>query len=351
MEQLELLMWNSTNPDNFDRFTPSDMPEFLEWWEQQHENAIALQLSDAFVEGVVYPYLELIDKDDAPGWIRSLLRWRLAAQWVYQSGMPLANKVARGIPALLPFMDAESFPSIYRITPKEIAEMPPQIRQGFLEGVRFSLSWVKRLSDDNRSQIADILAVNTLKNRNPASAVHLLEQVLRQGAIKELNAENIKPEDIEKWIKEAEFSVLERLAKRAELIALTESARMQNMGILSALATQGETLCYVMPHRGTCPDCRRLIDGRVFRVETLRQNLFTNIGAKKDKWKPALPQHPRCRHSPMEVPYQWRSTLQDYPISDRGVVLEWYGLPGGRKAFESLGLDRVPWLQKNGKIA
>ena len=38
-------------------------------------------------------------------------------------------------------------------------------------------------------------------------------------------------------------------------------------------------------------------------------------------------------------------------LPDEGIVLEWYGLPGGRTAFESLGLERVPWLTKEGAIA
>lgn len=331
------------------------MPAFLDWWENQHGNAIAFLLVDSFVEGMSQPYLTLISQGNIPPWIETMLRWRLAAQWAYQVGAPLMEAVVGGLPALLPVMDLEGFPAAYRFTPADLAEVPPQIRQGFLEGAKFSLNWVTRLSSDAKTQMRQLMAANTLKNRNPAAVVPLLEQILRRDlAAEELGVSpaSITAEQLQEWLDSAEFSVLEGIAKRANLIAPTESMRMTNMGILTAMEANGDGLCYVMPHRGTCPECQRLLDGRVFRIQTLKENLFANFGVKKSGWVAAMPQHPKCRHSPMEVPFQFRRALQVYgDIPAEGVLLEWYGLPGKRTAFESLGLERKEWLTREGVMA
>jgi hypothetical protein len=341
-------MWNPASPEDFSNFLPTDMPDFLDWWEMQNSNAMALQLSGAFIEGSVFPYLEAIANGERiPAWIQTLLRWRLAAQWTYQVGGPLSQKVMRGLPGLLPF-DMPNYPEAFRISPQEIAEIPPQLRQGFLEGAKFSMQWVRRLSGDAREQIKDLLSINTLKNRNAAAAIPLLEQILRRDKIAKklgIPASEISQEQIDDWLQEAGFEALERLAYRAELISVTESMRMGNLGILTSLEEQGEKLCYVMPHRGSCPECQRLLDGRVFKIEVLKRNLFENFGKKKENWVASLPQHPKCRHSPMETPYQFRSALKRVSVPDVGIVLQWYGLPGGKPAMESLGLEaQDDWL-------
>lgn len=344
-------MWDPQSPDDFSRFIPSDMPRFLDWWELQHSNAIALQLSGAFVEGIVDPWLELLNRgEELPVWVQMMLRWRLAAQWAYQQGEPLMARLERGLPGLVGI----DYPNQYRITPPMIAEIPPQIRQAFLEGNKFSLSWVQRLSSDARSLVGDLLSANQLANRNPMNAVPVLEQVLRRDLIAEqlgLTPAQVTPAMIQEWVNEAQFSVLEAIAKRAELIAVTESARMQNLGILEAMAIKGDRLAYVMPHTGSCPECQRLLDGRVFRIETLKANLNANIGVKKANWKPSLPQHPRCRHSPMSIPWRFRDALERYgAIPNDGILLEFYGLPGGKEAMEYMKLPLKPWLTQSGEM-
>lgn len=344
-------MWDPSNPDNFSGFTPSDMPAFLEWWEMQHSNALSLQISGAFVEGISEPYLTLIAQGQPlPSWVETMLRWRLASQWVYQQGYPLMQRLERGLPGLL----GVSMPAQFRLTPAELAEIPPQLQQAFLEGNTFSNQWIRRLSNDARELISDLMAANQLKNQNPRNAVPILEQVLRRDLIAQelgLDPDQVTPDMIQEWIEQAEFSVLEQLARRADLIAVTEGARMQNLGILTAFELNGDKLAYVMPHAGSCEECQRLIDGRVFLISTLKENLFANFGVKKQNWKPALPQHPRCRHSPMEIPWRFRDALSIYgdpPAT--GVLLEYYGLPGGEAAMNDLALPPRPWLTRSGEF-
>lgn len=347
-------MWTPEDPDDFSTFIPSDFPAFLEWWQREQTDAIALQVASGFVEGVTQPWLELLatDSDRLPEWIKTVLRWRLAAQWAYQQGVPLMSRLERGLPGLL----GVDYPEQFRITPAQLAEIPPQIRQGFLEGNKFSLSWVKRLSSDAKELMGDLMAANQLRNQNPRDVVPILERVLRRDLIARARGVapgEVTPEQMNEWLQQAEFSVLEGIARRAELIAVTEGMRMQNLGILTSMEAQGETLCYVMPHRGTCELCQELIDGRVFLIKILKQNAFANIGVKKDRIVPAIPQHPRCLHSIMEVPWRFRKVLRALrgDISEKGILLEWYGLPGGEQAFEELGLPRKPWLTLGGAIA
>lgn len=328
------------------------MLPFLDWWEREHSEAIALTLAGLFVEGVTEPYLELLSRGEPlPPWIETMLRWRLAAQWAFQQSIPLAARLERGLSALLPELEV---PESLRITPQQIAEVPPSVRNAFIEGNRFSMSWVKRLSGDARELMGDLLSAQTLRNQNPMDAVTVLEQILRRDIVARelgMNPAAVTAEQVQQWLTQATFKVLEGIAQRAELIAVTEGARMQNMGILAAMEQQGDGLCYVMPHRGTCPECQRLLDGRVFRIEVLKRNLFENFGQKKQNWVPAMPQHPRCRHSPMEYPFQWRAALRGVDIPDEGILLEFYGLPGGRAAMESLGLrHEAPWLAKDGQM-
>lgn len=340
--------WTPDRPNDFSTFKPSDFLRFLEWWELQQSNLLAIELADVFLQGLTEPWLELASP--TPNWVVSILKLRLLAQWAYQAGEPIAAKVERGIEGLIP---DGGYSTKYKVTPKDIAEIPPAVRQAFLEGQKFSLSWVKNLSTEARSQISDLLAINTLKNRDVNAIVPVLEQVLRRDRVAEelgLTADEITPEQIKEWTVKAQFTVLENVAKRAQLISQTESMRMMNLGILSTMEVQGEKLVYVMPHRGTCPDCQRLLDGRVFRISILKENLFKNFGVPRLKWVASMPQHPRCRHSPMPIPYSFKEAFRSRIVPPEGVVLEHYGLPGGEEAMKELGLLKQEWLQANGKF-
>lgn len=341
-------MWTPTDPENFDRFQASDFPKFLEWFERQFEGAIALSLADVFVEGITEPYLEAIAQNQPiPFWIEAALRWRLAAQWTYEIGKPLSQRVQRGMTALFPAAEAASYAERFKLTPTDIADIPPAIRQAFTEGAVFSLTWVRRLSDDARSLMGDILSATTLKNQSPMDAVPYLERVLRRDLVaRELGMQpsDVSPEQVAKWLKVANERVTSMLATRAKAIARTETMRMMNLGIITGLEQDGETLGFVSPHAGSCEDCQRLIDGRVFRLDTMRNNLFANFGVRRENWVPALPEHPNCRHALQRVPVRWRDKVRSLDIPDSGILLEFYGLPSAVEMM-AIGLEpKDDWL-------
>jgi len=101
-----------------------------------------------------------------------------------------------------------------------------------------------------------------------------------------------------------EFTEEEALTKiQADVTRLgkTASARLDMMGTVDAM--DGDGLVYVPRIRSrdahVCPPndtCSELIAGRVFRVETLRNNAYANFGAPKTRWVPCVPMHPNCQH-------------------------------------------------------
>lgn len=350
------MVWSPEFPDDFSQFQPGDILTFLDWFEREYKEALLLQVADAFVEGVTQPYLTAIAAGQpVPPWIESVLRWRLAGQWAYQRSFPLAARINRGMVALMPPEALGEIADLWRITPQDIADVPPAIRQAFLEGASFSLDWVQRLSDDARTFSRDILAVQALQNRNPLDAVPILEQVLRRDLVAAelgITPDQVTPEMIADWTSRAQGQVVNAVAVRAAAIARSESMRMINLGILSGLEQDGRELAYVMPHAGSCVDCRRLIDGRVFKIADLKANLFKNFGVKRQYWVASLPQHPNCRHSAMAVPVRFRSALEGVAIPATGIVLEWFGLPGGRDAMVALDLEKPEegWLSPAGAL-
>lgn len=342
------MAWSALEPDNFSLFQPTDMMAFLDWFERQYENAIALSIADGFIEGLTEPYLELLARGEPlPPWVETMLRVRAAAQWAYQQQEPLGRRLVRDLVMILPDDQLGGYAERFRVTPQDIADVPPSVRESFNQGARFSLQWVKRLSDDARGMMRDVMAIESLKNRNPKDAVPLLENILRRDLLAQelgLDPSQVSPAMVQTWLMDAEHKLLNAIANRAEMISRTESMRMMNLGILTSLEESGETLAYVMPHAGSCDQCRRLIDGRVFKISTLKQNLFANFGKQAKNWVASLPQHPHCRHSAGKVPVRFRRAVASAVVPAEGLVLEFYGLPGRETAMESLGLPVVPWL-------
>ena len=343
------MTWSPANPNDFSRFEPSDMLDFLEWFEYHYTEAIATQLLSAFVEGAFGAYAESIDGTPPP-WLETLIRYRMAAQWTYQLSYPVAGGLQRNLPSVLADDLLSGYAERYRITPQDIANIPPGIRQAFVESAKFSLNWVKNLSRDARDMIGDVISAEAIKNRAPSSAIPLLERVLQRDLVaKEMGIvpTDVTPDMITAWSGEANQRLIDAIARRATLIGRTEPMRAMNLGALSAMAADGRKHAYVMPHAGSCRECRRLIDGRVFLISVLQENTFSNFGVKSSEWVAALPQHPQCRHSVGTVPVKFRDAIDALgsDIPPEGIVLQWYGLPGGRAAMESLELPPVPnWL-------
>ena len=127
-------MWTPLDPDNFSRFEPTDILAFLDWFEREYANAMALGFADAFVEGLMVPYLEAIASGvTVPWWIDTMLRYRMAAQWSYQVGEPLSRGLQRNLAAIIPDDRLLEYADRFKITPTDIANIPPAIRNAFLE--------------------------------------------------------------------------------------------------------------------------------------------------------------------------------------------------------------------------
>lgn len=342
------MAWSTLTPDDFSRFVPTDMLPFLDWFEAQYENAIALSVADSFIEGITEPYLEVIAQGGpVPAWVETMLRVRAAAQWAYQQQEPLGRRLGRNLGQIIPDDQVGGYAARFRVTPEDIANVPPAVRESFNQGAKFSLQWIKRLSDDARGMMRDVMAIESLKNQNPAGAVPILENLLRRDLIaRELGTmpEAVTPAMVQEWLIDTEAKLINQLAYRAEMISRTESMRMLNLGILTTLAEEGEQYAYVMPHSNSCDHCRRLIDGRVFAIAVLKENLFANFGKQAKDWIASLPQHPHCRHSAGKVPVRFRRAIARAVVPHEGIVLEFYGLPGRQVAMDALGLPEVPWL-------
>lgn len=341
-------MWAPETPDDFSQFQPSDMMLFLDWFERQYENAIALSVADAYVEGITEPYLEVMAQGQpVPAWVDTMLRVRAAAQWAYQQEEPLGRRLGRELAQVIPDDQMAGYAARFRVTPQDIANVPPAVRESFNQGAKFSLQWIKRLSDDARGMMRDVMAIESLRNRNPAGAVPILENLLRRDLIARgmgVFPNTVTPAMVQEWLIDAEGTLINQLAFRAQMISRTESMRMMNLGILTTLEEEGEKYAYVMPHANSCDHCRRLIDGRVFAIAVLRENLFANFGKKPAAWVASLPQHPQCRHSAGKVPVRFRRAIAGAVVPPEGIVLEFYGLPGRQVAMDALGLPEVPWL-------
>lgn len=75
-------------------------------------------------------------------------------------------------------------------------------------------------------------------------------------------------------------------------IARTESARALAAGSFDETRRLGVEYVYVPENGDSCPECQRLILGRVFPLAALERG--SNFKRKKADWKAALPLHPNC---------------------------------------------------------
>ncbi len=82
-----------------------------------------------------------------------------------------------------------------------------------------------------------------------------------------------------------------------KFIANTEPKKIYTLATLENLRRKGEQYCYVNPSGNfdQCPDCQRLIDGRVFKIQTLADNVYSNYREPHPIY-PSVPLHSNCRH-------------------------------------------------------
>ena len=105
------------------------------------------------------------------------------------------------------------------------------------------------------------------------------------------------------------------------LVAQTEMARANAMGRLAGCRDMGYDEVWIPPHTGSCDTCKRLIENKVFPAQLLQENATANYGRKQREWVPALPQHPRCRHTAVPyVPELYHEAQSDYAaMQDAGL--------------------------------
>ena len=77
-------------------------------------------------------------------------------------------------------------------------------------------------------------------------------------------------------------------------IARTETARALQAGLFDETRRLEVDVVYVPTSPTACDECRRLIDGRVFRRDDIEG--ATNYKRKQQAWRPAVPLHPNCTH-------------------------------------------------------
>lgn len=73
-------------------------------------------------------------------------------------------------------------------------------------------------------------------------------------------------------------------------IARTEMSRALSKGSFDRTKELGVSDVYIPRTNSSCPSCSRLIEGRVFRLETIEG--ASNYGQKQNNWVAALPLHP-----------------------------------------------------------
>ena len=74
-------------------------------------------------------------------------------------------------------------------------------------------------------------------------------------------------------------------------VARTEMVRANAAGRLDAVEAMGYGKVWAPRHAGCCDSCRRLLEGRVFSIDEVRDK--TNYSRKREDWIPCIPLLPR----------------------------------------------------------
>lgn len=107
-----------------------------------------------------------------------------------------------------------------------------------------------------------------------------------------------------------------------KFIANTETSKIYALAILENLRIKGEQHCYVEPTQNMdqCSYCKKLIDGRVFKIKTLADNVYANYKPKYPQY-PSVPLHPNCRHKIRGLSSEEKKKLPE-TISDKGFKIK-----------------------------
>lgn len=156
---------------------------------------------------------------------------------------------------------------------------------------------LKRLEGEKILTLTDRLALNYLKRIEKFERIKTilpkdkpkLNKIIEKYITEKLSFQELVSEILKN------FPYLNRW--KAERIANTEPSKIQNLAILENLRIKGEKHCYVESSDkiNLCVDCKRLIDGRVFNIKTLQDNVYANYVTKYPQY-PSVPLHPNCKH-------------------------------------------------------
>lgn len=218
---------------------------------------------------------------------------------------------------------------------KSETEEKKKLREKYLDELREKSKDWKRLKGSSEERLW--LELKKLEGEHIISltdklALDYLDKIETFEMIKTIKKED-KPKlniVLQKFIKEGlKFEELCSLIKKdipylnkyvIERIARTEPSKIYALAILENLRLKGEKYCYVeqTKKQEQCPHCRRLIDGRVFKIKTLVDNVYANYGVSPPR-SPSVPLHPNCMHRVRGLSSEEKKKLPK-TIPDEGVI-------------------------------
>jgi len=107
-----------------------------------------------------------------------------------------------------------------------------------------------------------------------------------------------------------------------KFIAKTEPSKIYALAMFENLRRKGEEYCYVIPTQSLNQGsyCRGLIDGRVFKIKTLADNVYANYKLKYPQF-PSVPLHPNCKHKVRGLSSEEKKKLPE-TIPDEGLKIK-----------------------------
>lgn len=101
---------------------------------------------------------------------------------------------------------------------------------------------------------------------------------------------NVNPTQVASWL----YKATRDAQVNWRTIARTEVMRANAAGRLDSIAAMGYDQVWCPKHTGACKQCRRLLEGKVFDLDQVRN--ATNFGRQVKDWIACIPLHPHCRH-------------------------------------------------------
>lgn len=297
------MAWDPNDPTDTSELEPDDYPAFIEHvlnLGKRHPDAIELLL-DFFLNGVVFSFHPLAMN----AWILGRVEMAQAKGFAWD----------------------------------QLLTLSPTQRQAMQHAAHDGFTYLKRATDTFREALRQVLVPGIARYTNPADLAEMLAETYTEPLP----------------------GLRMPFAQYCELVTRTETAKLHTLGRIDYLREQGDLYCVVTPHVGSCIHCCRLIEGRVFQLDTLEANVYANYGKPARDWVASVPQHPNCRHSiqPLlgreeDEMRAWMTEqgitdatfpAEGYLLSTGGLVGKWggeYKANGGHVQFDYGGFIRSP---------